>query len=63
MDADIKKGGLEARFDVIILPDDSTAMITGERPPAGQGGRGGDRRAASASQGGSGGRPRSEAAG
>jgi hypothetical protein len=41
MDADIKKGGLETRFDVIILPDDSTAMITGERPPAGQGGRGG----------------------
>jgi hypothetical protein len=43
MDADIKKGGLESRFDVIILPDDSTTMITGERPPAGQGrgGRGG----------------------
>lgn len=37
MDADIRKGGLEAQFDVIILPDDSTAMITGERPPAGQG--------------------------
>lgn len=40
MDAEIKKGGLEAKYDVIIVPDDSTAMITGERPPAGQG-RGG----------------------
>ena len=37
MDAEIKKGGLEAKYDVIILPDDSTAMITGERPAAGQG--------------------------
>lgn len=37
MDAEIKKGGLEAKYDVIIVPDDSTAMITGERPPAGQG--------------------------
>jgi len=43
MDAEIKKGGLEAKYDVIILPDDSTAMITGERPPAGQGQRGGGR--------------------
>ncbi len=32
MDADIKKGGLNDRFDVIILPDDSTSAITGERP-------------------------------
>jgi hypothetical protein len=37
MDAEIQKGGLEAKYDVIIVPDDSTAMITGERPPAGQG--------------------------
>jgi hypothetical protein len=43
MDAEIKKGGLEAKYDVIILPDDSTAMITGERPPAGAGARGGGR--------------------
>jgi hypothetical protein len=43
MDADIRKGALETRFDVLILPDDSTAMITGERPPAGQGQRGGGR--------------------
>jgi hypothetical protein len=34
MDAEIKKGGLNDRFDVIILPDDSTAMITGERGAA-----------------------------
>jgi len=30
MDAEIKKGGLNAKYDLIILPDDSTAMITGE---------------------------------
>jgi hypothetical protein len=43
-DAEIKKGDLDARYDVIILPDDSTAAITGERPPAGPGGRGGGER-------------------
>jgi hypothetical protein len=44
MDAEIKKGGLEAKYDVIVIPEDSTAMITGERGPAGQGGqRGGGR--------------------
>jgi hypothetical protein len=32
MDAEIKKGGLNAEYDVIILPDDSTARITGEQP-------------------------------
>ena len=31
MDAEIKKGGLESRYDVIILPDDTPAAITGER--------------------------------
>ncbi|MEK7409291.1 MAG: M14 metallopeptidase family protein [Acidobacteriota bacterium] len=31
MDAEIKKGGLNERYDVIILPDDSTSAITGER--------------------------------
>ncbi len=31
MDAEIKKGALTDRFDVIILPDDSTAAITGDR--------------------------------
>ncbi|MGH9673527.1 MAG: hypothetical protein ACRD44_10130 [Bryobacteraceae bacterium] len=30
-DAEIKKGGLIDRFDTIILPDDSTGAITGER--------------------------------
>jgi len=29
-DAEIKKGGLAAAYDVILLPDDSTAAITGE---------------------------------
>jgi hypothetical protein len=32
-DDDIKKGKLNEKYDVIILPDDSTAMITGERQP------------------------------
>jgi hypothetical protein len=46
MDAEIKKGNLNDKYDVIILPDDSTAQITGERPapgaaPAGRGGGGG----------------------
>jgi len=30
MDADIKKGALNDKFDVIILPDDSTFMLTGD---------------------------------
>ncbi len=30
MDADIKAGGLNAKFDVIILPNDSIGMMTGE---------------------------------
>ncbi|MGD8537670.1 MAG: M14 family metallopeptidase [Candidatus Aminicenantes bacterium] len=33
-DTEIKKGNLIAKYDVIILPDDSTAMITGERQSA-----------------------------
>jgi hypothetical protein len=40
MDAELKKGKLEARYDVIVLPADSVAAMTGERP-AGGGGRGG----------------------
>ena len=45
MDADIKAGGLEAKYDVIVLPSDSVAAMTGERPAAGagEGGRGGGR--------------------
>jgi len=31
LDAEIKKGGLRQNYDVFILPDDSTARITGER--------------------------------
>jgi hypothetical protein len=33
MSAEIKKGKLIKKYDVIILPDDSTGMITGEIPP------------------------------
>ncbi len=38
-DAEIKKGNLNASYDVFIFPDDRTATITGE--PAGRGGGGG----------------------
>lgn len=41
MDADIKGGKLEATYDVIVLPADSIAAMTGERPAAATGGRGG----------------------
>jgi hypothetical protein len=37
MDAEIKKGGLGDKYDVIVLPNDSTAAITGERPAAAAG--------------------------
>jgi hypothetical protein len=46
-DAELKAGALEAKFDVIVLPADSVAAMTGERPPqaagegGGRGGRGG----------------------
>ena len=30
---EVKQGGLIKKYDVIILPDDSTGMITGEIPP------------------------------
>ena len=33
MDAEIKAGNLKASYDVIIFPQDSTDMITGESPP------------------------------
>ena len=36
MDAEIKAGGLEAKYDVIVLPADSVAAMTGERPPQGR---------------------------
>jgi len=41
MDAELKAGGLEAKYDTIILPADSIAGMTGERPPAGAGAGGG----------------------
>jgi hypothetical protein len=40
-DADIKAGNLDAKYDTIILPADSIAAMTGERPPQGQGQGGG----------------------
>lgn len=41
MDKEIKAGGLEAKYDTIILPADSIASMTGEQPAAGAAGRGG----------------------
>jgi hypothetical protein len=35
-DAEIKKGDLNAKFDTIIIPDDSTSMLTGESSPGGR---------------------------
>jgi hypothetical protein len=45
MDAEIKAGGLDAKYDAIVLPSDSVAAMTGERAPGGggEGGRGGGR--------------------
>ena len=42
-DPELKKGDLNAKFDVMLFPDDSTAMLTGETAPAaaGRGGGGG----------------------
>jgi hypothetical protein len=44
-DKEIKAGNLNAKYDVIIFPEDSTATITGDRPAAGAapGGAGGGR--------------------
>ncbi len=41
LDAEIKAGGLESKYDTIVLPADSIAAMTGERPPQGQGAGGG----------------------
>jgi hypothetical protein len=41
MDAEIRAGGLEAKYDVIVLPSDSTAAMTGEPAAGGGEGRGG----------------------
>jgi hypothetical protein len=37
----VKAGGLEAKYDVIVLPNDSVQAMTGERPAGGGGGAGG----------------------
>lgn len=41
MDAEIKGGGLESKYDVIVLPNDSLLAMTGETPAGGRGGPGG----------------------
>jgi hypothetical protein len=41
LDPELKKGDLNAKYDVIILPDDPTSTLTGEPAAAGAGGRGG----------------------
>jgi hypothetical protein len=62
MDKDIKAGNLIDKYDVIVIPDDSTAMITGAGVAApaaggggGRGGRGGGAAPAAAPAGGRGG--------
>ncbi len=41
MDAEIRKGDLNASYDAIILPSDSVTAMTGEPDPGAGGGRGG----------------------
>jgi hypothetical protein len=56
-DKEIKAGNLNAKYDVIILPEDTTATITGDRPAPGAaagGGRGGGGRGGDAGLGGGG---------
>jgi len=57
MDADIKRGGLIDKYDVIIIPDDSLAMIIGSGADGagGRGGRGGRGGGAGTGGGGEGG--------
>jgi hypothetical protein len=40
LDAELKKGDLNAKYDVLILPDDSTSTFTGEPATGGRGGGG-----------------------
>jgi hypothetical protein len=59
-DPEIKAGNLIDKYDVLVIPNDSTATITGEAPaggaaPAGRGGRGGVEPAAAAGGRGAGG--------
>ena len=58
LDAEIKKGGLNGKYDVLIFPNDSTATLTGDTPAAGTaGGRGGRGGASGPGRGGDEGRP------
>jgi hypothetical protein len=41
MDAELKGGGLESKYDVIVLPNDSLQAMTGESPAGGGGRQGG----------------------
>ena len=41
MDAELKGGGLEAKYDVIVLPNDSLQAMTGESQAGNEGGPGG----------------------
>jgi hypothetical protein len=41
MDPELKKGDLNAKYDVIVIPDDSTSTLTGETGAAGGGRAGG----------------------
>jgi hypothetical protein len=59
-DPEIKKGGLNDKYDVLIIPNDSTTTITGEAAAggataAGRGGRGGGAGAGGGGRGGAGG--------
>jgi hypothetical protein len=38
MDAELKAGGLETKYDVIVLPNDTVQAMTGDRPADGGGG-------------------------
>jgi hypothetical protein len=52
-DKELKAGNLNAKYDVIVIPEDSTATITGDRPAAGAaGGRGGGGRGGGGGEGG-----------
>jgi hypothetical protein len=53
-DKEIKAGNLNAKYDVIVIPEDSTATITGDRPAPGAaagGGRGGGGRGGGGGEG------------
>jgi len=50
-DPEIKAGNLIDKYDVLVIPNDSTATITGDATAAGRGGRGGGAGAAPAATG------------